>query len=409
MKKLTNLILIALLTLAIVSCVNETENIETPEINLTLAEQELIESGNQFGLKLFKEINATDGDQNIFISPLSISMALGMTYNGANNETKDAMHSALEYSNLSVQEINESYKSIIDLLYSLDPQVAMKLANAIWANQNLTFIPEFIQANQDYFYAEVANVDFGDPATTDLINNWVNNSTDGKIDKILYEPLDPITAMVLANAIYFKGDWARQFDPELTYSAQFTNASGSQTNCMMMSTGDTLSYFENDLFQAVDLPYGNGDYSMSIFLPKQGKDVEDVIANLSSANYDSWINSFQTTQLELRMPKFKVEYEITLNDVLSSLGMGIAFTTQADFTNMHAPGGLFISLVKHKSFVEVNEEGTEAAAVTVVVIELSSIQGNYMTIDRPFFFVIRENKTQIILFMGKIVEPIWSD
>ncbi|OGU59405.1 MAG: hypothetical protein A2V66_16195 [Ignavibacteria bacterium RBG_13_36_8] len=411
MKKFIYFFPVVIMILFIVSCNTNTvtDNNVNDNPNLTVSEQKLVQSGNAFGLKIFREINNTEGNKNIFISPLSISMALGMTYNGANGTTLDGMHTTLEYGDLTLDEINQAYKNVIDLLYSLDPEVVMQLANSLWASQYLTFIPEFIQRNQDYFYAKVENVDFGDPATTDIINNWVNNATNEKIQRIFDEPLDPQTAMVLINAIYFKGTWTHRFDASLTHQDIFRIADGSQVSCIMMTTTDSLDYYENDLFQAVDLPYGNEDYNMTIFLPKTGKTVDDVINNISDQNLQLWIDSFEKTEVDLSMPKFKLEYEITLNDVLSSLGMSIAFTTAADFTNMYTPGDLFISLVKHKSFVEVNEEGTEAAAVTAVVIELTAILNQIMRVDHSFFFVIRENVTQSILFMGKIVQPTWSE
>lgn len=214
--------------------------------------------------------------------------------------------------------------------------------------------------------------------------------------------------MFLINAIYFNGTWKYEFDQDLTHDDFFTGPDGSQKACKMMVQTGEFSFLENDDFQAIDLPYGDGQFSMTIFLPKPAKSIDALSAEFNETNWNSWVHSFSKDSVTLDLPKFKLEYEIKLNDVLSALGMGVAFTPQADFTRMYRPGGLWIDYVKHKTFVEVDEEGTEAAAVTVVaIIKSSGGPGNirFMRVDRPFIFVIRENHSQTILFMGKIVEP----
>ncbi|MFQ5769298.1 MAG: serpin family protein, partial [bacterium] len=231
--------------------------------------------------------------------------------------------------------------------------------------------------------------------------------TNGKIEKII-DSINPNIVMFLINAIYFKGTWTYEFDKELTQDDFFTLPNDTQKSCKMMVQTGEFSYLENDDFQAIDLPYGAGEFRMTIFLPKPTKSLDALIGELNEGNWSNWLSSFSKDSVTLQFPKFKLEYEITLNDVLKALGMGIAFTGQADFTRMYQPGGLFISYVKHKTFVEVNEEGTEAAAVTVVAI-MDSAGGPsniiFMRVDRPFIFVIRERHSQTILFMGKIVEP----
>jgi serine protease inhibitor len=373
---------------------------------LTPAERTLVQSDNKFGLKLFKEIIKEEKDKNVFISPLSVSMALGMTYNGANGETQEAMQKTLELDGLTIQEVNESYKSLIDLLKGLDPKVRFQIANSIWYRQEYSFEKEFIDLNKKYFNAEVKEMNFSDPDAANIINAWVDKNTNGKIQKIVDPPIDPLTVMFLINAIYFKGFWTYQFDKKLTKDDWFTLPDSSTKPCKMMNQKGEFKYLQNDNFQAIDLPYGDGDFSMTIFLPNPTVDIDSLIGEFNQENWDLWINSFSKHEVILELPKFTLEYELKLNDVLKALGMGIAFDPdQADFTKMYkGPENLFISKVKHKTFVQVDEEGTEAAAVTSVEISETSL-GLWMRVDRPFVFVIRDNKSQTILFMGKIVEP----
>jgi len=376
---------------------------------LTLSERSLIKSDNKFGFKLFKEITEEERNKNIFISPLSISMALGMTYNGADGSTQEAMQKTLELSGLTLQEINESYKSLTELLTNLDPKVKFQIANSIWYRGLFPVEAEFIDINKTYFDAEVSSLNFSAPNASKTINGWVNQKTNGRIEEIVDDVIHPLTVMFLINAIYFKGTWTYEFDERKTIDDMFTLPDGSKKPCQMMSQENEFQYFENEDFQAIDLPYGDGDFSMTIFLPQWQKDVDFLISELNQENWNQWIGSFHKQELTLQLPKFTLEYEIELNDVLKALGMEIAFNSkEADFTKMYREEevgmNLYISKVKHKTFVEVNEEGTEAAAVTSVEMRLESA-GVWMRIDRPFIFAIRENHSGTILFIGKIVQP----
>jgi len=407
MSKILNLIIVLFICTGIMQC---TKNplLPTGELprELTSLEKRVIESGGNFGLKLFKEINKEERDKNVFISPLSVSMALGMTYNGANGSTEEAMQKTLEFSGLTNQEINESYKSLIELLIALDPKVKFQIANSIWYRQEWTFEEVFLNLCRTYFNAEVSGLDFNDPNAKNIINGWVNDNTNGKIKEIV-DVINIEDVMFLINAIYFKGTWTYEFDVSKTKDDLFTLPDGSKKGCKMMIQSNDFQYFSNADFQAIDLPYGDGGFRMTVFLPRPEKNIDDLIAEISAENWDLWMNSFSKQQGTLELPRFKLKYEKKLNDVLKALGMGIAFNGQADFTKMYRLGGLFISRVKHKTFVEVNEEGTEAAAVTSVVVSYESVgpSGFSMRVDRPFIFVIRENQSNTMLFIGKIVEP----
>jgi serine protease inhibitor len=407
MKRFVYFMLVLAVSFSITACSKSPTEPTNKEVReLTSIEKNLVQSDNSFGLKVFQEIVKSDKDQNVFISPLSISMALGMTLNGANGTTKEAMQSALELAGLSDQQINENYKSLIELLVDLDPKVKFQIANSIWYRNTMTFEQSFLDINKNYFDAEVSGLDFSNPQSKNIINAWVENNTNGKIKQII-DNIDPLSVMFLINAIYFKGTWTYEFEKNKTHEGFFNLPDGSQVPCKMMAQAGEFSYLANDDFQAVDLPYGDELFSMTVILPQQGKDIDALVETLSAENWNVWFNNISKLEGELYFPRFSLEYEITLNDVLKSLGMQIAFNpSQADFTRMYKNGGLYIYEVKHKSFVEVNEEGTEAAAATVVDMRLTSVGSGFtMRIDRPFIFAIRENHSGTILFIGKIVDP----
>ena len=383
---------------------------KTAPRELTAAEEQVVGAYNAFGLRLFRQIVAESENDNVFISPVSVSMALGMTMNGAAGGTLDDMRSTLEFGGMTLEEIDQCYRSLIDLLVGLDPEVVFGIGNSIWYRLGLPVRQEFLAGCSDYFDAEVAELDFADPAAADTINNWVKTETHGRIDQIVDKPVDPMAVMYLINAIYFKGTWTYQFDPAFTENSQFTRPDGSPAPCKMMSQpepGKTSQYryLADEALEAIDLPYADGWFSMTILLPREGKDVDQVIAGLTGEQWTALLDRLAEKEGTLAMPRFKLEYEKRLNGVLAALGMGVAFTGSADFSAMTEGGGLFINEVKHKTFVEVNEEGTEAAAVTSVGMTDSMPETFEMRVDRPFVFAIRERHSGTILFMGRITDP----
>ena len=373
--------------------------------SLNKAEQEVLNSSQKFGLKLFKRIVNGQPDSNVFISPLSISVALNMALNGANGQTYIDMYQTMELNENNIREINEASKALKDALENLDPEVELALANSVWYRDDLTFQETFMQAMVAYYYARVEGRDFNNPATITEINEWVEANTNGMIDEII-DSIDRDEILFLINALYFKGTWQTEFNPESTVQGTFKVNDNVTAICDMMVQDETYRYFETQDFQSVDLPYGNGNFSMTIFLPKADKDLNRLYYLLNEENWNNWLGRYEENEIRLMMPKFDLEYEIELKEVLSAMGMSIAFGGGADFTNLFAPGGIFIGEVLHKTAIKVNEEGTEAAAVTVITFERTSVDEKpQMIIDRPFLYMIRENTTGTILFIGQVIDP----
>jgi serine protease inhibitor len=374
---------------------------------LSAAEDKVRGASNRFTFALFRQLNEAQRGQNVFVSPLSASMALGMTMNGAAGATHDQMRSALGFGDASQEEINAGYKGLIGLLRDLDKSVEFRLANSIWYRQGFPFHQSFLDVTRSWFDAEVRALDFASPASVGTINDWVDGSTNGKITKIIDE-IRRENVMFLINAIYFKGSWRDQFDPSATIDAPFRAADGREQAAKLMHRHAKMSYLQTPEFQAVDLPYGRNAFAMTVLLPAEGMTVDALAASITADSWAQWEKQFHTADVDLFLPRLKLTYERKLNDDLNALGMRNAFVEGgADFTRMApAPTGydLFIDYVKQKTYVDVNEEGTEAAAVTVVGISLTSApQTVTMRVDRPYLFAIRERLSGTILFIGKVV------
>ena len=407
MKTPLTLLITALIVLA--SGCNLNDPVDTPGIEVSEKSAKLIDANNQFGFDLFQKVYAYEEEaENIMISPLSVALALAMTYNGAETTTKEAMEKTLRLQGLTKEEINLSYQTLVNGLKSVDPKVLLEIANAIYyRNQGFDVETSFVTANRTFYNAEVSALDFGSPAALDIINGWVYDKTRGLIPTIIQE-ISPSHVMFLLNAIYFKGTWTKEFNPKSTVKHPFTVLPGKTVEADYMHRTDTLDYARNELFSAIRLPYGKENYNMYVFLPEPDKKLEDLLTQLNKQNWENWMKLFKKTQtVDIMLPKFKFPYEIKLNDVLSDMGMGIAFGPQADFAGINRGGGLNIDYVKHKSFIEVNEEGTEAAAVTIVVIDRTSVgpSKTYFHVNKPFMFAITEKTTGAIMFMGTVKQP----
>lgn len=369
---------------------------------------ELVAANTRFGFKLFSEVLKQNQNQNVFVSPSSVAIALAMVYNGANGTTKAAIAKALELNGITLAELNKANADLQALLQNPDPKVQLAIANSLWARQDVPLKPDFLQRNQQFYGAEINNLNFNDPQAIRIINGWVKENTRGKIEEIV-DSIDPMDVLFLINAIYFKGDWTQPFDKTLTADRPFFRADGSQKSHPMMSQQGDFRYLETEQFQAVSLPYGEGRrMSMYILLPKKATPITDLYQKLTAENWQQWVTRFRSRPGSVQIPRFKLEYEIELRRALSALGMADAFdASKANFSGM-SDLQTHIDQVRHKTFVEVNEEGTEAAAVTSIGIRATSAivdEPFTMVVDRPFFCAIRDNQSGSVLFMGAIVDP----
>ncbi len=415
MKSYIPHILVILISVCIFPSCEESEPIqkEIPKITLNKKAAEIIEADKAFGFELFREVLNLSEEDNIMISPLSVSYALGMTYNGAAGTTLEAFNNVLHFGDLTTQEVNESYKDLMGQLIHLDDQVEFSIANSIWYRLGFQVLPEFIDANKDYFDAAVKEIDFSDPQTVEIINQWIEDKTNDKIKDMLdFIPGDAV--MYLINAIYFNATWKYEFEKGDTYQGDFNLADGTKHQADYMSVSGNFQYTSNEEFTAVELPYGDSTFSMVLMLPSNENEVSDLVAKLDVARWDSWFDNSHFTGVQVDLPKFKYEFKELLNDPLKSLGLGVAFSEEgeADFTRINPAGNLFISRVIHQTFIDVQEEGTEAAAATIVEIrELSGGGGGspiYFKANRPFLYLIKENSTGVVVFIGKVGKPEYS-
>ncbi len=383
---------------------------EQPEVKLKDAEpiplkagmEKRVQQDNAFAFDLFRQVLINNADEkNIFISPLSVSIALGMAWNGANGETKTEMATALKMSGMNDDEINEYYRIMLTALPEVDPSTKLNIANSIWYREGFPVKDEYLKVNSDYFNAEVRELDFAKPDALNIINGWCAEKT----NNLIKNPLDKISAdamMYLINAIYFKGIWVKKFEKD-TYKANFYAEGGNTVQVDMMQQKDTFGYREDEMAQYLDLPYGNKAFSMTVILPRESKTTDEVLETLDTEKWDNIINGFSSHEVQVYLPKFKTTGKYELKEPLIQMGMVKAFTDQADFSNI-SDIDLLISRIIHSTYCNVDQEGTEAAAVTIVEFELtSSIPMNYIfNANRPFIFVIREKSTGVILFIGKM-------
>jgi serpin B len=366
----------------------------------------LVEANTRFGFKLFSEILKDDAKRNVFVSPTSVALALSMTYNGASGETQEAMGKALQLQGMSQAELNRSNKELVQVLEQADSKVQLAIANSLWAKEGISFKPDFLRRNQEFYDASVNVLDFGSPTAKNAINDWVKRNTNNKIDQIV-DQINPDHIMFLVNAVYFNGTWQTPFDKKDTVEQPFFRGDGTEKKHPLMTQTGQYRYAETDQFQAVSLPYGNNKFSMVIFLPKKGNSLPAFHKQLTAENWQTWMQSMRSRPGTIQVPRFKLEYETELKQQLSNLGMGVAFDRlRANFAALSNQTSK-IDQVKHKTFVEVNEEGTEAAAATSVGIVATSIPLDpfTMTVDRPFICAIQHNQSGSLLFLGSIVDP----
>jgi serine protease inhibitor len=378
--------------------------------------RQLVTAYKRFSFQLFQEILKTDLKKNIFISPTSVALALSMTYNGAAGETQKAMARVLGFQGMSLEEVNRANASLKDALLSPDPETTLKIANSLWGNKQVKFKQTFVERNEAFYGAHLEVLDFANPQSASVINAWVNRQTEGKIPEIL-KATTPSDLLILINAIYFKGKWHTPFDKAQTKDHPFTLLNAKIKNHAMMFQKGKYLYYRGGNYQAVRLLYKSAGrkkgLEMHIFLPDKGVSLQNFSRNFTYEEWERWRIGREEAEGRIGLPRFELSYgEVSLKDSLKNLGMGVAFCDggKANFRQMTA-GGACIGDVLHKTFVKVNEEGTEAAAVTgVIMIKMAlrkkTLKTFEMIMDRPFFFVISDTQTGTILFMGSIVDPL---
>ena len=383
---------------------------ELTEKNTPFSAVEMTKSINHFSMDFFatayEELNA---DENIVLSSLSLNMALAMVWNGANGDTRQGIQQAMGMQNYSQEEVNNYFLNLRKELTTVDPDVKLALANSIWYDNGFPVKTDFIAVNKNYYNAEVKEIDFRAPDAPDQINQWCSDNTNGLIKDMIKDISDDVV-MYLINALYFKGLWADScaFDPKSTFQAYFNKENGEKklVNMMYQNYRD-FDYYNDDHLEMLALPYGNGSYNMIFALPK-GSFGEMLLQLKQSGYWQNCLSYLKPQEIKPFIPKFKVEYEPlpNLNNILKKLGMEKAFSSSfADFSDI-SDIRLSISQVKQKTYIEVDEKGTEAAAVTALEAATTSVDPRpVFLVNQPFLFVIQENTTGTALFIGKIGNP----
>jgi serpin B len=380
---------------------------EGEPIVLTEVEQQIAQKNNLFAFDLLRTVYLNEEQENnILLSPLSASLALAMLNNGAAEKTHDEIQQTLGYGDISRDEMNGYFKKMIEAMKKVDPLVSFESANSIWIKKDFSILEAFKETNKNYFAAEVRNEDFSDPATVGLINGWCAEKTHDKILDII-DGIPDGAIMYLINALYFKGVWTVQFDKEATADEPFSNLDGATPLLPTMNMTQTFPHFEGETFDILELPYGNESFAMLILLPKEGVALSSVIDALDGETWEKSLSRMPGKNVALKLPRFKIEYEKELNDDLFAMGMESMFDSKiADFSLMRPEKDVSVSMVKQKTFAEVNEEGTEAAAVTAIEMEVTSVIGGGSPtltpfyVNRPFLYFIKEKSTGTIFFTG---------
>ncbi|MFO7903947.1 MAG: serpin family protein [Pirellulaceae bacterium] len=367
-------------------------------------------SNNEFALDLYGQLRATDTG-NLFFSPASISTALAMTYAGAEGETEQEMAETLNF-DLPEDQVHSAFASLMSLLGAPpDESYELRVANRLWGQEDYGFLPAYLETTRENYGAELAQVDFVNKTgqVRKEINAWIEEQTNNKIKDLLPPgSVDRLTRLVLTNAVYFKGKWEHEFDKEATRDAPFTVSPDEQVEVPLMFQKRKFKYGETAELQLLEMGYQGQDLSMLLLLPKKVDDLAAIEEKLSGENLEKWSAGMRKKEVRTYIPRFELTEEFQLNSMLSALGMPSAFEPgRADFSGMNGKKDLYITAALHKAFVDVNEEGTEAAGATGIVMGITSMptEPTVFRADHPFIFLIRHDPTGSILFMGRVTNP----
>jgi serine protease inhibitor len=377
-------------------------------IQLTAKQSKRAEADNSFAFKMFREFSNHKGD-NAFFSPLSLNIALGMLFNGASGDTRSEIVEALGIADFSETEINEYYQKISQALLEIDPTTDIAIANSIWYRNNFSVKNRFVEIGKEYFDAEVQALNFNSSRALNTINNWCAEKTNNRIKNLIGSAIPNDMRMYLVNALYFKNQWQMdiKFDKEKTKLDNFTKANNQKKKVNMMEQTSLMYYYADETIQCVEMDYGNRAFSMVAFLPSKNMNINQLIDYLDNEKLQNTVNNFRWQKVWLKLPRFKIECDFSLSKPLRNLGLGQMFNR--GFANI-SDDDLWVSDIIQKTFVEVNEEGTEAAAATTVIMVGASgrpkkVEPVRFFADRPFLFLIREKSTGVILFIGRMDEP----
>lgn len=362
-----------------------------------------------FAFRLFNTVNAAEpsGD-NLFISPLSVHIALGMLLNGTDGNTAQEIKRLLGLNAMDTKQANAFYASLLSELPKVDEKVNLNIANSVWYKNSFSVESNFLNTLQTSFQAEVTPLNFGDPNAKNMINQWVSRKTQSRIPTII-DQIQADDVMFLINAVYFKGDWKYQFAPENTTDWLFTLSNNTTKKVKMMNMQADVAYSQQNNYTAVVLPYSKGNFNLTLILPNSNQNIRDFLGKYTVTEWNSLQNSLKSThKVNVGLPKFTLEYEIQLKDALQRMGMTEAFSDKANLSKISSKGGLFVNSVKHKTFVQVDEKGTEAAGVTSIGVGVTSINPDSpptVIFDRPFFILLSEKQSNTVLFIGRISKP----
>jgi serine protease inhibitor len=383
-------------------CTNDNVSPATTPVEIS---SQISTSTTNFAFGLFNKIHATQpANENVFVSPLSAHMALGMLLNGAEDETANQIKKALKAEGISQADLNEAYQALLKGLPKADPKVQLGLANSVWYRNTFQVQNSFLNVLRQSFDAKVEGLDFANPTAKDKINTWASEQTNGKIKKVI-DRIQEQDVLFLLNALYFKGDWKYQFDPAKTSDAPFYLANGQTKTVKMMRIKEKFKAAIKSNYAAVQLPYASGRYNLTLLIPSQGTDVNKLIQGFTAQNWNDLQSTMSEAQVEVGLPRFTLNYEIALNEVLKAMGMTRAFTDNAQLKKINPNEPLYVSLVKQNTYLGIDEKGTEAAAVTTIGVGVTSVGPDPYVCDHPFVLVISEKTSNTILFMGRIMNP----
>ena len=394
------------ITIVVATSIFAQDSPKSNNIELTVMQTKKVDADNRFAFNMFREVWGLSNQPNTFFSPLSLNMALGMLYNGASGETRAEMAKVLGMADFTETEINDYYQKISQALQKIDPLTDISIANSIWYSEGFTVKKPFIEINQKYFDAVVNPLNFNRLDAANIINKWCADKTNDKIKEIIQSPIQGDVMMYLINALYFKSKWQFEFDKRNTKLDDFTKDQNQKKKVNMMEQTKTLPYYADQYMQCVEMPYGNQSFSMIAILPANNMNIDQLINHLDDVTWQKVVNNLQEQNVWLKLPRFKIECELPLNRPVQNVGMKRIF--DGGFTNI-SNRPLFVSDIKQKTFVEVNEEGTEAAAVSSISIRTVSITVTPERIpffaNRPFLYIIKEKSTGVILFIGRMDDP----